>query len=73
MPAWKILGARPWADYSRRADLRNGMFLYPFSPLHSHALYAPRFGELSPEGRAAISAAQKKRWAAIKKEKAGRE
>jgi hypothetical protein len=38
MPAWRILGARPWADYSRRADLRNGMFLYPFSAIGGCAL-----------------------------------
>jgi hypothetical protein len=38
MPAWRILGAGPWADYSRCADLRNGMFLYPLSAIGGCAL-----------------------------------
>lgn len=29
MPAWRKVGARAWAAYSRRADLENGLFLYP--------------------------------------------
>ena len=29
MPAWKRLGARRWAEYSRQADLRNGLAVYP--------------------------------------------
>jgi hypothetical protein len=38
MPAWRILGIGPWADYSRRADLRNGRFLYPLSAIGGCAL-----------------------------------
>ncbi len=31
LPAWRRLGTRVWADYSRHADLSvNGMVLYPF-------------------------------------------
>ncbi len=29
MPAWRKVGARGWAVYSRHADLENGLFLYP--------------------------------------------
>jgi hypothetical protein len=29
LPAWRRVGARPWATYSRQADLRNGLILYP--------------------------------------------
>ena len=28
-PAWRRLGAVAWAEYSRRADLGNGLILYP--------------------------------------------
>ena len=28
-PAWRQLGAEVWAVYSRKADLGNGIFLYP--------------------------------------------
>ena len=38
MPAWRILGVRPWADYSHRADLQNGAFLYPLSAIGGCAL-----------------------------------
>lgn len=30
MPAWKQLGALAWAVFSQKADLGNGLFLYPF-------------------------------------------
>jgi len=31
MAAWRRIGTRAWADYSRHADLSaNGMVLYPF-------------------------------------------
>ncbi|HEY3202086.1 MAG TPA: hypothetical protein VGL03_00355 [Thermoanaerobaculia bacterium] len=33
MPAWRHMGARSWAAYSRHADLGNGLFLYPFVAL----------------------------------------
>ena len=29
MPAWRKVGARAWAEYSRHADLENGFYLYP--------------------------------------------
>src|ERR1043166_7537767 len=29
MPAWRGLAPRAWAEYSRRADLRNGIVVYP--------------------------------------------
>ena len=29
MPAWRKVGARDWAAYSRHADLENGFYLYP--------------------------------------------
>jgi hypothetical protein len=28
-PAWRNLGVQAWADYSRHADLRNGLVVYP--------------------------------------------
>lgn len=30
MPAWSRVGPEGWAQYSRHADLGNGLFLYPF-------------------------------------------
>ena len=29
MPAWRRVGVRAWAAYSRRADMGNGFILYP--------------------------------------------
>src|SRR3954454_17722917 len=29
MPAWRRIGPVAWAEFSRRADLANGMLLYP--------------------------------------------
>ena len=29
MPSWQIVGPTGWADFSRHADLGNGLFLYP--------------------------------------------
>jgi hypothetical protein len=29
MPAWQAVGAVAWAEFSRHADLGNGLFLYP--------------------------------------------
>ena len=29
LPAWRRVGAKPWATYSRQADLSNGLILYP--------------------------------------------
>jgi hypothetical protein len=36
-PAWRQLGADAWAAYSRKADLGNGIFLYPVLAV-GHAL-----------------------------------
>jgi len=33
MPAWRQVGSRAWAAYSRHADLGNGLFLYPFEAI----------------------------------------
>jgi len=33
MPAWRRVGVRAWAEYSRNADLGNGLFLYPFEAI----------------------------------------
>jgi hypothetical protein len=33
MPAWRRIGLRAWAEYSRKADLGNGLFLYPFEAI----------------------------------------
>jgi hypothetical protein len=29
MPAWRRIGSRAWAEYSRKADLGNGLVFYP--------------------------------------------
>jgi hypothetical protein len=36
-PAWRRLGATAWAAYRRKADLGNGLFLYPLLAI-GHAL-----------------------------------
>lgn len=33
MPAWKEVGAAAWAAFSQKADLGNGLFLYPFEAI----------------------------------------
>lgn len=33
MPAWRHVGARGWAAYSRHADLGNGLILYPLEAI----------------------------------------
>jgi hypothetical protein len=33
MPAWEQVGARAWAEFSRHADLGDGVFLYPFEAI----------------------------------------
>jgi hypothetical protein len=38
MPAWRRVGVRAWAAYSRQADLRNGLFLYPAEGIGGTAL-----------------------------------
>jgi hypothetical protein len=38
MPAWRKLGPRAWAAFSRQADLGRGLFLYPFEAILGAAL-----------------------------------
>ena len=38
MPAWRKVGARAWAAFSRQADLGRGLFLYPFEAITGAAL-----------------------------------
>lgn len=38
-PAWRRVGVDGWAAYSRKADLGNGLFLYPFLAV-GHTLLA---------------------------------
>lgn len=38
MPAWQEVGAVAWAQFSRHADLGNGLFLYPFEAFGSTLL-----------------------------------
>lgn len=33
MPAWHLVGAIPWAEFSRHADLGNGLILYPIEAI----------------------------------------
>ncbi len=33
MPAWRLVGPRAWAAFSRHADLGRGLFLYPFEAI----------------------------------------
>jgi hypothetical protein len=38
MPAWEQVGAPAWAEFSRHADLGNGLLLYPFEAIGSFLL-----------------------------------
>jgi hypothetical protein len=38
MPAWQEVGAVAWAEFSRHADLGNGVLLYPFEAFGSTLL-----------------------------------
>src|SRR5882724_11915208 len=38
LPAWHHLDVRIWAEFSRHADLSNGLFLYPFEAIGSFML-----------------------------------
>ncbi len=38
MPAWDRVGAVAWAEFSRHADLGNGLVLYPFEAIGSFLL-----------------------------------
>ena len=57
LPAWRRVGAKPWATYSRQADLRNGLILYPLlgigQPLFTIATaVAYRFDRTTPRSAA---------------------
>jgi hypothetical protein len=38
MPAWRRVGPTVWGNFSRRADLRNGLILYPVEAIGSALL-----------------------------------
>ena len=38
MPAWQQVGSPAWAEFSRHADLANGLFLYPIEAIGSFVL-----------------------------------
>jgi hypothetical protein len=38
MPAWEMVGAPAWAEFSRRADLVNGLVLYPLEAIGAFLL-----------------------------------
>jgi hypothetical protein len=40
LPAWKHLDIRIWGEFSRHADLGNGLFVYPFEAIISLLLLA---------------------------------
>ena len=40
MPAWRKVGPRAWAAFSRHADLGRGLFLYPFEAIIGAVLSA---------------------------------
>jgi hypothetical protein len=39
-PAWRHVGVRPWAEFSRAADLGNGKIVYPIEGIGSALLIA---------------------------------
>ncbi|MBV9180365.1 MAG: hypothetical protein JO356_03570 [Acidobacteria bacterium] len=43
MPAWRKLGSRAWAKYSRHADLGNGLIFYPAVALGGFAFSLAAF------------------------------
>ena len=40
VPAWRHLDIRTWAEFSKHADLGNGLFLYPVEAIGSFVLLA---------------------------------
>jgi hypothetical protein len=69
IPAWQELGAEAWTAFSRKADLGNGLILYPLEAIGSTVLTlaaalsfrfdqtAPRAASLSLYGAALLAAA----------------
>src|SRR5689334_22437066 len=43
MPAWRRIGPVAWAEFSRRADLASGLFLYPAEAIGGFALILGAF------------------------------
>ena len=58
MPAWERVGAPAWADFSRHADLANGLFLYPIEAIGSFVLILAAMASLhldrAAKGRVAL-------------------
>jgi hypothetical protein len=57
MPAWQQLGPLAWATFSQKADLGNGLFLYPFEAivgtlLNIGTLVSYRFDKVKTKSRA---------------------
>src|SRR5438552_7201590 len=57
MPAWRRVGARAWAVYSREADLGNGLFLYPMAAIGGAVLTAVAGVSFYYDGGVPIAAA----------------
>jgi hypothetical protein len=58
MPAWQHVGAPAWAEFSRHADLGNGLFLYPIEAIGSFVLILAAMASLhvdrAAKGRVAL-------------------
>ena len=57
MPAWQQVGAISWAEFSRHADLGNGLVLYPIEAIGGAALTLAaaimfRFDRTTPQAAA---------------------
>jgi hypothetical protein len=46
MPSWEQVGAPAWAEFSRHADLGNGLVLYPLEAIGAFLLIALTVGSL---------------------------
>ncbi len=53
MPAWERVGAPAWAEFSRHADLANGLLLYPFEAIGGFLLILAATVSLHFDGAAA--------------------
>src|SRR2546425_12848716 len=50
MPAWQRVGPVAWAEFSRRADLANGMILYPTEAIGGFVLVLGALAAALAEG-----------------------
>src|SRR5690348_16102436 len=50
MPAWHAVGPTAWAEFSRQADLGNGLFLYPLEAIGGFLLLLAAVISLRLEG-----------------------